>query len=100
MIDINTILKSGEKINIEAKLAQGGLPNSIWETYSAFANSYGGTILLGVEENKKTKELSVAGIDNPQKLISDFWNIVNNPNKVNVNILLDGHVYEMDYDNK
>lgn len=100
MIDIKAILETGEKLTVEAKLAQGGLPNSIWETYSAFANSYGGTILLGVEENKKTRELSVAGINNSQKLISDFWNIVNNPNKVNANILLDGHVYEMDYDNK
>lgn len=100
MIDIKAILETGEKLTVEAKLAQGGLPNSIWETYSAFANSYGGTILLGVDENKKTKELSVTGIDNPQKLISDFWNIVNNPNKINVNILLDEHVYEMDYDNK
>ena len=100
MIDIKAILEKGEKLTVEAKLAQGGLPNSIWETYSAFANSYGGTILLGVEENKKTRGLSVAGIDNPQKLISDFWNIVNNPNKVNANILLDGHVYVMDYNNK
>ena len=44
MIDINAILESGEKITVEAKLARGGVPNSIWETYSAFANSYGGTI--------------------------------------------------------
>lgn len=100
MIDINAILRDGEKLTVEAKSAQGGLPNSIWATYSAFANSYGGTILLGVDEDKKTKELSVSGNENPKKLISDFWNIINNPNKVNANILFDDNVYEMDCNGK
>ena len=30
MIDITTILSAKEKVNIEAKLASGGIPNSIW----------------------------------------------------------------------
>lgn len=100
MIDLNTILTSGEKITVEAKLAKGGLPNSVWDTYSAFANSFGGTILLGVDEDKETKELVVTGIDNPAKMISDIWNIVNNPNKVNTNILFEEHVYEMTYNER
>ena len=46
---IKELLNHGERITLECKTAERGLPKSLWETYSAFANTYGGTILLGVE---------------------------------------------------
>lgn len=36
----------------EVKKADKGLPVSLWDTYSSFANCYGGVIILGVKENK------------------------------------------------
>lgn len=86
MIDFNNIEKYRENNRIEAKKALGGLPKSIWETYSAFANSFGGVILLGVEEYKD-KSLHVVNLPEPEKLIAEFWELVNNPKIVSANIL-------------
>lgn len=100
MIDLKEIFKSSEKVNIEVKAAQGGIPNSIWETYSSFANTFGGTIILGIGEDKETKKFIPMGVPNAEKMISDIWNIVNNSQKVSRNILLERHVYVEQYEGK
>lgn len=74
---------------LEVKSARGGLPNSLWESYSAFANSEGGVIVLGVKENSKDGSLYVEGLEDVHKLLKDFWNMVNNRQKVSCNILTD-----------
>ena len=48
---IEEMLFKGERVTLECKKAQRNVPNSLWETYSAFANTYGGTILIGYGEN-------------------------------------------------
>ena len=82
-----------ENGRIEAKKATGGLPHSIWETYSAFANTLGGYILLGVIE-KEDKSLEAVDLPDPQALIREFNEMVNNPKKVSTNILSAGDVFE------
>lgn len=86
MIDLEHLEKYRENNRIEAKLALGGLPHSIWETYCAFANTLGGIILLGVEE-KKDKTLHPVDLPDPRRLIREFWEMVNDPKKISVNIL-------------
>ena len=87
-----------EELNIkenherECKLAAGGLPESIWETYSSFANTNGGTILLGIREYRDS--FTVEGLTDKQivKYQKDFWSTLNDRNKVSKNILLNHHV--------
>ena len=86
MLDLNHLEQYRENNRIEAKKALGGLPHSIWETYSAFANTLGGVILLGVEEYKD-KTLHTVDLPDPDKLVKEFWDLVNNPNKASINIL-------------
>ena len=86
MIDFSNIEQYRENNRIEAKKALGGLPKSIWETYSAFANTYGGIILLGVEE-MPDKSFHTVDLPDPKKLIREFWAIANDPDKTSVNIL-------------
>jgi predicted HTH transcriptional regulator len=91
VINLNKLSLYREDNRLEVKKAENNLPGSIWSTYSAFANTNGGYILLGVAE-RADKSLYATGVNNPQKLMTDFWNTINNSKKVNINILLPKHV--------
>lgn len=52
---IKEILLKGERVTLECKKAKAEVPKSIWQTYSAFANTIGGMILLGVDEDLQDK---------------------------------------------
>lgn len=75
----------------EVKKAKGGLPESLWDTYSAFANCYGGVIILGVKEDEEGN-WHTTGLKNATKLKKDFWNTINNRKKVSVSLLKDDDV--------
>lgn len=60
---IGTLRNLGnDTLTCEVKKAYGGLPASIWETVSAFANAAGGCILLGVDEKSG---FQVTGVRDP-----------------------------------
>ena len=97
--DIKRFDEYREDNRLEVKKAKGGLPNSLWETYSSMANCYGGVILLGVNE-KPDGSFETTGLKDVEKLRRDFWNLVNNPKKVSTNLLTDDDLesYEVNGD--
>lgn len=79
-----------ESAQVEFKLAggrdgQGQLPEDIWATYSSFANTSGGEIILGVREEQG--QFSIEGIPNPQPVLEEFWNILTDSSRTSHNIL-------------
>ena len=99
MLDFFNIEKYKENNRLEAKAAAVGLPKSLWATYSAFANTNGGIILLGVTEDAQ-HQLHVEGVNDADALVIDFWNIINNQSKISINVLNDKDVIVREFDGK
>lgn len=92
-----------ETVTSEFKLAggrdgQGALPEDFWPTYSAFANTDGGTVVLGVKERQGAFE--VVGIAHIAKVRTDLFNALGNRQKVNRNLLTDADIHEVEVDGK
>ena len=88
-----------EDIDLEVKSAlgqdgRGALPRDFFESYSAFANTDGGLIYLGVKELKNRK-FEAHGIENPDAVLDDLWNQLNNPQKVSRNLLTSEMVHRL-----
>ena len=102
--DIYNILNKGERVTLECKKAENSVPKSFWETYSAFANTNGGTVLLGVSEDMmekdKAKRYEVTGVNDADKICKDLWNTINSNEKVNINLLHNDDVQVANVDGK
>lgn len=90
VVDLFSRLRWTEDYDLEFKSAKGGVPLSLWETYSAMVNTNGGVILLGVEANG-----TVSGVLNPEKYRKSIWDTLNNRGKISTNLLTDSDVQEM-----
>lgn len=101
---IDQLLANGERVTLECKKARKDVPHSLWETYSAFANTDGGIILLGVDENLKEKDISkrftVIGVEDAAKIRTDIWNTLNSREKVSTSLLRDEDINTLSYDGK
>ena len=81
--------------DFEVKEAASDIPRSCWETVSAFANTNGGWLILGIKQ--VGKEFQVAGVKNPEKLEQDFLNTLRGEK---FNAMIATRQLKMDLDSK
>ncbi len=93
---IESLLVNYESDDLEFKSA-AGFPRTFWDTYSAFANSEGGMIVLGVAEKKNDFYLDGLTEELILKYQKDFWNNVNNKSTISCNLLTAKDVEVVEY---
>lgn len=84
------IEKTRENFQLEYKECSGSLSKSFWETYSAFSNSKGGYIILGVAENIPTN--TIIGVGNYDAIIKNIWDLLSNKQKVSYSTISNGDI--------
>ena len=77
-------INHGETSEVEFKSARGGFPGSFWESYSAFANTNGGTIVLGVAEKDNRFFFDGLTEETIIRYKKNFWDCVHNKGKISV----------------
>ena len=93
--ELKKLIKTGENGVVEFKRGRGGVPGDFWPSYSAFANTDGGVIVLGVSEKNGVR--AIEGVENAEKIRADLWNAANNPDKVSDNVLSNKRVFILLY---
>ena len=89
MTNISDILKQEEGLHLEFKASKKNLSDSLFETYSAFANTDGGDIYLGISNDSPHK---IVGVDNPKQQVANFIKAVQNKSKCSCNLISDKDV--------
>lgn len=98
MQNLEDLLKQIEGCEIEYKLSKSKLSKDLWETYSAFANTNGGYIILGMKQVGQKFEID--GVENAEKQIDDLYNTVASQQKVSINLLDNNSVKICTYEGK
>ncbi len=94
-------LAEGSQLECKAaqgKDKQGEIPKDFWPTYSAFANTAGGIVLLGVSEDDEG--FHVLGIADEHRLRHDLWTLLNNREKISTNLLTEQDIQPLTLDEK
>lgn len=87
----NLRMTGADCADVEVKKAKGGLPKSLRETLSAFANTSGGMIILGLDE---TDGFTPAGLAEPAKMAADLGAMCSEEMEPPVRPLITIHEFE------
>jgi ATP-dependent DNA helicase RecG len=83
-------LQGEESLEVEFKASRSDLPRDLWPTVSAFANTQGGWIVLGIAE--RDGQHSIEGVADPQRLLTNFWDLLRNPQRFSHEVCRPGDV--------
>lgn len=84
--------------DFEAKEAKTDVPKSVWDTVSAFSNSYGGWIIFGIKETKTADKSTyeIQGVEKVEKVEQDFVNVLRSNGKFNQRISVQAAKFDID----
>ena len=91
--EIRELIKIGEKIDVEFKESKTALTKDVFDTVCSFSNRTGGHILLGANDQKEIVGVNEDKID---KIIKDFTNCINSPQKIYPPLYLIPEVFDID----
>ena len=85
-----------ESYDLECKASlgrdgRGELPDDVWKTYSAMANTDGGVILLGVQESPRGI-FKVVGLSDVERVRKALWDNLHNRKQISINLLSESDV--------
>ena len=91
---IRNLINGSENYELEFKSAKGGFPESFWQTFSAFANTNGGIIVLGIKHtnHKNIPDNLTEELINTYK--KRFWDCAHNKEKVSATMLTERDVID------
>ena len=95
---LDHLMAGKETSYVEFKYGKGGFPHKeFWPTYSSFANTDGGVIIIGVKEKNEEfypEGLSAETVNHYEKI---FWDSVNDPNQVSSKLVSNEDVIKDEY---
>lgn len=100
---MNQIIVDGDRcLNMEDDRfeAKSALGRDIWESYSAFANAHGGTIVIGLSEREDGDGFDITGVKDAESRRDEIWSVLNNRKKVSVNVMSAGDIEIVDANGK
>lgn len=84
LFDLLDRLDVDEGIDLEFKACRDKVPSSLWPTLSAFANTRGGIVVLGVSEDDGV--LAITGVTNAGRIQQQLTDQLRNPQKLSVEV--------------
>lgn len=87
-------LKGYEWDDVELKRAQRGVPESAYETVSAFSNTDGGSLVFGVQD--RAGRIEIVGVIEVDKVQNDFLSVLRSGQKLNRVINARGRIVRED----